>query len=46
MADTVAGGGEAGRGDSVPQALCLLPLAHDGQLPVPEPHHSSLRCPL
>lgn len=44
MADSVAGGGEAGRGVSMPQAVCVLPHAHDGQLPVAEPHHSAGRC--
>lgn len=46
MADSVAGGGEARRGGSMPQIVCLLPYAHDGQLPVAEPHHSSSWCPL
>lgn len=46
MADSVAGGGEAGWGHSMPQAVRVLPYAHDGQLPVPEPHHSAGRCAL
>lgn len=41
MAGSVAGGGEARRGESMPQAVCVLPYAHDGQLPVAEHHHSS-----
>lgn len=44
MANFVAGGGEAGRGVSMPKAVRVLPNAHDGQLPVPEPHHSAGRC--
>lgn len=44
MADSVAGGVEARRGGSMPQAVCVLPYAHDGQLPVPEPHHSADWC--
>lgn len=46
MADFVAGGDEAERGGSMPQAVCVLPHAHDGQLPVPESHHSAGRCAL
>lgn len=46
MAGSVAGGGEARRGESMPQVVCLLPYAHDGQLPVAEHHHSSGWCPL
>lgn len=46
MADSVAGGSEAGWGHSMPQAVCVLPYAHDGQLPVPEPHHSAGWCAL
>lgn len=46
MADSVAGGGEARRGESMPQIVRVLPYAHDGQLPVAEPHHRSSRCPL
>lgn len=46
MADSVAGGGEARRGESMSQIVCVLPYAHDGQLPVAEPHHSSSRGPL
>lgn len=41
MAGPVAGGVEARRGGSMSQAVCVLPYAHDGQLPVPEPHHST-----
>lgn len=41
MAGPVAGGVEARRGGSMSQAVCVLPYAHDGQLPVPEPHHSA-----
>lgn len=26
------------------QVVCVLPYAHDGQLPVPEPHHSAGWC--
>lgn len=43
MADSLAGGGEAGRGGRMPQVVRVLPHAHDGQLPVPEPHHSAGR---
>lgn len=43
VADSVAGGGEAGRGFRMPQAVCVLPHAHDGQLPVPEPLHGTSR---
>lgn len=46
MAGSVAGGGEARRGESMPQVVCVLPYAHDGQLPVAEHHHSSSRGPL
>lgn len=41
MVDSVAGGGEARRGFCMSQAVCVLPYAHDGQLPVPEPYHGS-----
>lgn len=44
MADSVAGGGEARQGGSMSQIVCVLPYAHDGQLPVPEPHHSAGWC--
>lgn len=46
MADSVAGGGEARWGESVPQIVRVLPYAHDGQLPVTEPHHSPSWCAL
>lgn len=44
MADSVAGGGEAGRGVGMPSTVCVLPYAHDGQLSVSEHHHSAGRC--
>lgn len=39
LAGSVAGGAEARRGGSMSQAVCVLPYAYDGQLPVPEPLH-------
>lgn len=38
---SVAGGGEARGGQRMPQAVRVLPHAHDGQLPVPELDHSA-----
>lgn len=44
VAGSLAGGGEARRGVGMPQAVCVLPHAHDGQLPIPEHHHSAGWC--
>lgn len=38
MAGAVVGGGEAGRSRGLSEAVCVLPHAHDGQLPVPKLH--------